>query len=89
MTAQPAEPSGHQPQQQLLERSRIAITEMPDGSWVIRRAGPICQTCQDCGCGDQADPLVIPAMAISAWKAMQAGNRKGAIATAKALMSRG
>jgi len=41
----------------LLERGRYALTEMPDGSWVIRRAGPLCETCEACGCGDQDDSL--------------------------------
>ena len=49
----------------LLERGRHAITGLPDGSWVITRAGPICDTCQSCGCGEQQEPIHIPAMIVS------------------------
>ena len=44
----------------LLERGRYALTEMPDGSWVIRRAGPLCESCQACGCGEQDELPRIP-----------------------------
>lgn len=46
----------------LLERGRYAVTEMPDGHWEIVRAGPLCDTCSACGCGEQQDPIMIPAM---------------------------
>ena len=55
--------SGNGPQ--LLERGRHAITGMPDGSWVITRAGPICESCQECGCGEQQEPIHVPAMVVS------------------------
>lgn len=48
----------------LLERGRHAITGMADGSWVITRAGPLCDTCATCGCGEQQEPIQIPAFAV-------------------------
>jgi len=49
----------------LLERGRYAISGMPDGSWVIARAAPICESCQGCGCGEQGDPIHVPAMIVN------------------------
>ena len=49
----------------LLERGRHAITGHTDGSWTINRAGPLCERCQNCGCGAAADPIHIPAFAVS------------------------
>ena len=50
----------------LLERGRYAVTGMPDGGWVITRAGPLCDRCQDCGCGEQGEPVPVPALAVQA-----------------------
>lgn len=56
----------------LLERGRHAIVAYPEtvnlekigvvakGSWVIYRAGPLCESCEACGCGEQAEPWVLP-----------------------------
>ena len=49
----------------LLERGRHAITGMADGSWVITRAGPLCDTCAGCGCGEQQDPITVPSFAVN------------------------
>lgn len=49
----------------LLERGRYAVTGMPDGSWAIVRAGPICETCQACGCGEQQEPIMVPAFVVA------------------------
>jgi hypothetical protein len=49
----------------LLERGRHAITGMADGSWVITRAGPLCDRCSECGCGEQQEPITIPSFAVS------------------------
>lgn len=46
----------------LLERGRYALTQMPDGGWVITRARPICERCEACGCGEQQDGIPVPAM---------------------------
>lgn len=43
------------------ERGRYAVYMQPDGGIVIARAANICQSCQDCGCGVQGEPLTIPA----------------------------
>jgi len=48
----------------LLERGRHAISGLSDGSWVITRAGPICETCQSCGCGEQQEPIQVPPMIV-------------------------
>ena len=57
----------------LLERGRYAVREAPDGSWVLGRAVDTCDRCQNCGCGDQADPIVIPAMVIKMASMRDAG----------------
>lgn len=44
---------------------RYRVYGAPDGGWVIARAVGICETCQNCGCGEQAEPVQIPAMVIS------------------------
>lgn len=49
----------------LLERGRYAITGLADGSRVITRAAPVCETCQACGCGEQADPIMIPSAVVA------------------------
>lgn len=46
----------------LLEHGRYAIRQPSDGGLVIGRAVGICQRCQDCGCGDQAELIHVPAM---------------------------
>lgn len=49
------------PQPEPAERGRYAVYLQPDGGIVIARAASICQSCQDCGCGTQAEPITIPA----------------------------
>jgi len=46
------------------ERGRYAVYSSPDGGLVIARASGICETCANCGCGEQADPITIPAMLV-------------------------
>ena len=72
-----------------VEHARHAVFNTPDGGMVIARAGPLCERCASCGCGEQADPIVIPPVAVTAWRAMQNGDRVGALAKMKAMMSRG
>lgn len=43
---------------------RYHVFQAPDGGWVVARAVGICETCQNCGCGEQADPIQVPAMVI-------------------------
>lgn len=45
-----------------LEAGRYRATQMPDGALVITRATGTCDTCRQCGCGDQAPPVVLPAI---------------------------
>jgi hypothetical protein len=47
------------------ERGRYAVYAQPDGGVLIARAAAICQSCRDCGCGDQADPITVPAAVVS------------------------
>ena len=49
----------------LLERGRYANEREADGSWFILRAAPICEACQSCGCGEQADPIHLPVMIVN------------------------
>jgi hypothetical protein len=57
----------------VLEYGRYRVFEAPDGGWVVARAVDTCETCQACGCGDQADPIQIPAMVIRMAKAQGPG----------------
>jgi len=43
------------------ERGRYAMYSPPDGSLVVARATGLCESCTSCGCGQQADPVIIPA----------------------------
>lgn len=43
---------------------RYKVYETPDGGWTIARAIGICRNCQSCGCGEQAEPVQIPAMVV-------------------------
>ena len=52
-------------QPELLEAGRYKAFQAPDGSWVLARATGTCETCQSCGCGEQADPIHIPAMFVA------------------------
>lgn len=65
---------------------RYAVYKSPDGSWVIARAVDICDNCRACGCGEQAEPVQIPAMVISL--AMQQGKGK-LMSMLKAVSGRG
>ena len=47
-----------------LEGGRYALYQSPDGGLVVARATGTCQTCQECGCGEQQAPLIAPAMLV-------------------------
>jgi len=49
----------------VLEFGRYRVFESPDGGWVIARAAATCERCQGCGCGEQIDPIQVPAMIIA------------------------
>ena len=51
-------------QPRVIERGRYALYESPDGGLVVARATGTCQSCQDCGCGEQQQPLIAPAMLV-------------------------
>jgi len=53
---------------------RYVVFEAPDGGWVVARAVGICETCQRCGCGEQADPIQVPGMVVKL--AQSQGNGK-------------
>lgn len=55
------------------ERGRYAIFEQPDGGLVIPRSAPLCERCADCGCGEQGEPLTIPAAIVKMAKAAAEG----------------
>ena len=74
----PAEPA-------VLEYGRYRLFESPDGGWVVARAVETCETCQNCGCGSQADPIVIPAMVIKLARSQQNGG--GLLGKLKAVTS--
>jgi hypothetical protein len=65
---------------------RYCVYLSPDGGWVVARAVGICDTCQGCGCGEQAEPIVIPSLVIS--MAMQQGKGK-LLGMLKAVTGRG
>ena len=72
------------------ERGRYAVYQAADGGLVIARAAPLCETCAACGCGEQADPLTVPAMLVSLAKQAAAGGKMpGLGAIRKAVMARG
>ena len=50
----------------VLEEARHVILAMPDGSAVVYRAGPLCERCKTCGCGEQAEPFPVPAFIVAA-----------------------
>jgi hypothetical protein len=54
----------------------------PDGSWIVARATGICEKCQACGCGEQAEPIVVPAMVISLAQQQGLGRLKGLLRAA-------
>jgi hypothetical protein len=69
---------------ELLEAGRYKAFEAPDGSWVLARATGTCESCQSCGCGEQADPIHIPAMFVA-----MAKSGGGLGSKLKGLMARG
>lgn len=57
----------------VLEYGRYRVFEAPDGGWVVARAVDTCETCQACGCGDQAEVINVPAMVIRMARAQGPG----------------
>jgi hypothetical protein len=72
---------------EVLEFGRYRVFETPDGGWLLARARGTCETCQGCGCGEQADPIQVPAMFVAMAKS---GGGLGALkARIKGAVSRG
>jgi hypothetical protein len=61
----------------VLEHGRYRLFESPDGGWVVARAVETCETCQNCGCGEQAEPIMIPAMVVKMARAQHNGGLLG------------
>ena len=71
------------------ERGRYAVYDDGTGGLVIARASGICDTCAGCGCGEQADPITVPAMLVALAKNAAAGGKMpGLGAIRKAVMAR-
>jgi hypothetical protein len=49
---------------EVLEQGRYKIFDQ-GGGWLISRAVDTCETCRNCGCGTQADPIQVPGMLIA------------------------
>ena len=71
----------------VLEYGRYRLFESPDGGWVVARAVETCETCQNCGCGEQAEPIMIPGMVVKMARAQQNGG--GLLGKLKAVTNRG
>lgn len=48
----------------VLAYGRFKLTEAPDGSLIAAAATDICDRCRECGCGEQREPKIIPAMMV-------------------------
>jgi len=56
LTAAPAAAAAGEP----AERGRYAIYQSDDGALVIPRATGLCESCSNCACGTQQEPLRVP-----------------------------
>ena len=83
-----AVPDGSTPVPELLERGRYALTGMPDGSWVITRAVPLCERCASCGCGEQDQLPPIPQFAVQVFTGQANGHSTKAIAAAQKVLAK-
>lgn len=69
---------------------RYRVFAGPEGSWVIARAGPLCDRCAGCGCGEQGEPITIPGLVIQvARQRMNGDGGPGLMAMLKAVTGRG
>ena len=70
------------------ERGRYAVYQTDDGGVLISRAGPLCDRCRECGCGEQL-PQVGPISGVLIKLAQAAQNGEITVAGAmKKLVSR-
>lgn len=71
-----------------IESGRYRVYPMPDGGLLIARATSLCDGCQSCGCGEQAEPIgPIPGGLVQMARAAAAGKVK--IPAAMKAMMRG
>lgn len=63
-----------------LEAGRYKAVLLADGSAAILRATSTCETCANCGCGEQQEAVRIPAMIINLVKAQMNGESGGLMA---------
>lgn len=68
------------------ERGRYAIYEQADGGLVIPRTSGLCDTCSACGCGDQAEPIRVPAALVKMARAAAAGETGGMAGKLRAMI---
>jgi hypothetical protein len=85
MTAEPQDTEAPRPP--VIEGpGRYVVFQAPDGGWIVARAVELCDRCQGCGCGEQAEPIQIPSLVIS--MASQQGKGK-LLGMLKAVSGRG
>ena len=65
-----------QEHEQPAERGRYALYPTPDGGLIIARAAGICENCSGCGCGEQAEPITVPAAIVGMAKLAAEGKMK-------------
>lgn len=53
---------------EVLAHGRFKLWSTPAGDLVAAAATGICDRCQSCGCGEQAEPRTIPAMVVKLLK---------------------
>lgn len=61
---------------------RYVVYAAPDGGWVIARAIGICERCEGCGCGEQAEPIQVPGLVISMAQSQGKGKLLGMLKAA-------
>ena len=71
----------------VIEYGRYRLFESPDGGWVVARAVETCERCEHCGCGEQAEPIMIPGMVVKMARAQQGGG--GLLAKFRAVIGSG
>jgi hypothetical protein len=89
MAADMEAPATDEPQPVLFQRGRYGLAEMPDGSWQVLRATPICERCESCGCGEQQQMIPVPAMFVPFLTGQATMTPGGAMSMIKKMMGNG
>lgn len=80
--------NGSGPEPKVIEGpGRYKVFQTPDGGWLIARAGPLCERCENCGCGEQGDPVVLPPMVVQMATQAGRGRLMAALKAAKGMRS--